>query len=71
MMQQISTYQITVQGQVTEDDLDGTSPLKITVMDSGMQATQFTIFTDQAGLIGALRHLHGRGFVLLSMKFER
>ena len=30
-------------------------------------ATIFTIRTDQSGLIGLMRHLHGRGFVFMSV----
>jgi hypothetical protein len=32
--------------------------------------TLLCLKTDQAGLIGLLRHLHGRGFVLLSILRE-
>jgi hypothetical protein len=34
-------------------------------------ATLFTVCTDQSGLIGLMRHLHGLGFVFLSVNCER
>ena len=76
-MHDICTYQIEVRGQVNENDFNATSPLQMTVVraDAGEEhpyaATLFTMRTDQSGLIGLLRHLHGRGFVLLSVTCER
>lgn len=70
-MHDICTYQIEVRGQVDEDDLNAMSPLQMTVVRGDAAATLFTICTDQSGLIGLLRHLHGRGFVLLSVTCKR
>lgn len=63
-------YQIQVRGQVTEGDFNATSPLQTTEVRMDETATWLTIHTDQSGLIGLLRHLHGRGFVLLSVHRE-
>jgi hypothetical protein len=75
-MHDISTYQIEVRGQVDESDLNASSPLQMTVVrvDADEKdpnaATLFTICADQSGLIGLIRHLHGRGLVLLSVSRE-
>ena len=72
-MHEPCTYQIKVRGQVDEDDLNTMSPLQITMVQAGEDeadphaATLFTIHADQSGLIGLMRHLHGRGLVLLSV----
>jgi len=70
-MHDICTYQIEVQGPVGEKDINATSPLQMTVVRVDPAATLFTICTDQSGLIGLIRHLHGHGFVLLSVTRER
>ena len=70
-MHDICTYQIEVRGQVDEYAFNATSPLQMTVVRVDTAATLFTICADQSGLIGLLRHLHGRGFVLLSVNCER
>ena len=62
-----STYQIKVQGQLTENDLIIMSPQQMTVIGVNTEATLFTIYTDQSGLVGLIRHLHGRGIVFLSI----
>jgi hypothetical protein len=70
-MHDICTYQIEVQGQVDENAFNATSPLQMTVVRVDTAATLFTICADQSGLIGLIRHLHGHGFVLLSVYRER
>jgi hypothetical protein len=67
MMQQVFTYQIEAQGQVDENDLNAMSPVRMTVVQTDREAILFTVFTDQSGLIGVIRYLHGWGFVLLSV----
>ena len=66
-MQNICTYHIEVQGQVSENNLNATSPLQMTVVQENTATTLFTICADQSGLVGLMRHLHGHGFVLLSV----
>jgi hypothetical protein len=70
-MHDICTYHIEVRGQVDENDLNANSPLQMTVVRGNTATTLFTICADQSGLIGLMRHLHGRGFVLLSVIRER
>ena len=70
-MDAICTYQIEVRGQVNENDLNAMSPLQMTVVRVDTASMLFTVCTDQLGLIGLIRHLHGRGFVLLSVNCER
>jgi hypothetical protein len=71
MMHDTCIYQIKVRGQVDERDLNAMSPLQTTVVRADTAATLFMIDADQSGLIGVMRHLHGRGFVLLSVLRER
>jgi hypothetical protein len=61
-------YQIEVRGRMDETDLNATSPLQITIVSVETTATEFTVDTDQSGLIGLIRHLHGRGISLLSIR---
>jgi hypothetical protein len=70
-MHDICTYQIKVRGQLDENAFNATSPLQVTVVRVDTAATRFTICTDQSGLIGLIRHLHGQGFVILSVCRER
>jgi hypothetical protein len=75
-MHDICTYQIEVRSQLDENDLNASSPLHMTVVrvdadeERPNAATLFTICADQSGLIGLIRHLHGRGLVLLSVNRE-
>ncbi len=70
-MHDICTYHIEVRGQVDENDLNAGSPLQMAVVRRDTATTLFTVCADQSGLIGLMRHLHGHGFVLLSVTCER
>jgi hypothetical protein len=70
-MDDTCTYRIELQGQLDEQDLTHASPLSITLLKSCPDSTLISVRTDQPGLIGLLRHLHGRGLVLLSVRCER
>jgi hypothetical protein len=70
-MEEFQTYHIEVLDRVDEKDIHLLGPLQITGMQVTAGVTRFAIHTDQSGLIGLLRHLHGRGFVLLSVQRER
>jgi hypothetical protein len=63
-------YLIRIEGQVQEDELNATSPRQVTIVEIGTSATQIAVCTDQSGLIGVLRHLHGQGIILLSVNCE-
>ena len=75
-MHELCIYRIKVRGQVDERDLNAMSPLRITMVQTDVgeehpyAATLFTIHADQSGLIGLMRHLHGRRLVLLSVNRE-
>lgn len=70
-MRDVYAYRIEVEGRVHEGDVNAMGPLQVTVRRRDEVATLLTVRTDQAGLIGLLRHLHGRGDVLLSVARER
>ena len=70
-MHDVCIYRIEVQGLVDESTFNATSPLQIAVERVDARATMFTIHTDQAGLIGLIRHLHQRGFIFLSVTREQ
>ena len=66
-MDDVRTYRIQVHGLVEEEDINPTSPLRLTIEHVGETSTSVTFRTDQAGMIGLIRHLHGLGLVLLSL----
>jgi hypothetical protein len=70
-MDDICTYHLEIRGPVDEDEINAMSPLQMGVERAGPAATLLTISTDQSGLIGLMRHLHGLGFVFLSVKREQ
>jgi hypothetical protein len=70
-MDDICTYHIELQGQLDERDLSLTGPLSLAFLRQGPSSTLVTVRADQSGLIGLLRHLHGRGLVLLSVSTSR
>jgi hypothetical protein len=76
-MHEPCTYRIKLRGLVDESDVNAMSPLQITMVQADADeehayaATLFAIYADQSGLIGLLRHLHGRGLVLVSVIREQ
>ena len=66
-MDDTCTYFIQLRGQVAADEINARSPLLLTLIDTDPTLTRLSVTTDQAGLIGLLRHLHGSGFVILSV----
>ena len=66
-MNDMCVYHIQLRGLVDEAEVNAMSPLHL-VQEWGTTAvTQFSIRTDQSGLIGLMRHLHSFGFVFLSI----
>lgn len=61
------TYFIQLRGQIAADEINARSPLLLTLINAAQTITRLCVTTDQAGLIGLLRHLHGSGFVILSV----
>jgi hypothetical protein len=64
-MDDICIYRIRLRGHVDQGETNATSPLEMRAEQTGADATLFTVRTDQSGLVGLLRHLHGLGFVFL------
>jgi hypothetical protein len=70
-MNDICAYFIQLRGQVDEGEINAMGPLQMTVVRVDTASTLLTVHTDQAGLIGLMRHLHGSGFVILSVSRSR
>jgi hypothetical protein len=70
-MDDICAYLIQLRGRVDEAEINAMSPLQLTVKEVDIASTLLTVNTDQSGLIGLMRHLHGLGFVFLSVKREQ
>lgn len=60
-------YHIHIRAQASAEEINPTSPVQIRVLESTGSGTLFSVSTDQSGLIGLLRHLHGLGFDLISI----
>ncbi len=69
-MNDICNYQMTLRGQVNESEINAMSPIHITVVNAGLDFTLLTVRTDQSGLVGLIRHIHGKGFLFLSINRE-
>lgn len=66
------TYHIRVAGRVDGNEINKLSPQQVTIITDlppleSQPSTLFAAVTDQAGVIGLLRHLHGSGYVFLSI----
>ena len=72
-MDDVAAYLIELRGRVDEADLNALSPLKMKVLrgeggeDQPYASMRLSVRTDQSGVIGVLRHLHGMGIVFLSV----
>lgn len=60
-------YTLELRGWVTESELNPLSPIQLTVTQAGPEISLLTCSTDQSGLVGLIRCLHGLGFVFLSI----
>jgi hypothetical protein len=69
-MQDTCIYQIEIHGRIDQDDLNTFSPLQVEIKQVNQDTTQFTVSTDQSGLIGLMRYLHGLGLVFSSVRRE-
>ncbi len=63
----VRAYEIQILGQVVEEDIRLTGPRLVTIEQVEETNTLITLQTDQAGIIGLIRHLHALGLVLLSL----
>lgn len=72
-MKDVQTYVILLRGRIDPGEIGRASPLRVEVEFPEEQNTKLEVRTDQSGIIGLLRYLHGRGFVILSVnrKYDR
>jgi len=63
----MQTYAILLRDRIDPQEIGAASPLRMEVDCLEGQNTKFEVHTDQSGIIGLLRYLHGRGFVILSV----
>ena len=70
-MQRVYTYLIQLDDNVDESEINAASPLRVTARQISSGTTLLAVCTDQSGLVGLLRHLHGRGFVFLALSCAR
>lgn len=68
-MEDVRMYQIQVRGQVTAREIEAFSPPGFTLESCAEDCSILTVQTDQSGLVGLIRHLHGLGFELLSFRY--
>ena len=70
-MDKLHTYHIEVRGRIDEPDLNATSPIQMAVAVTDADSMRLTVYTDQSGLIGLIRHLHGCKLAILSLTCKR
>lgn len=58
-------YRVQVAGRVDEHEVNALSPIAMKQESIEAESTWLSVLTDQSGLVGLMRHLHGLGFVLL------
>jgi hypothetical protein len=66
-----NVYEIMVEGEINVSWLTGFGEVDVqteTMAGGGHQFTLSKIVTDQAGLVGLIRRLHGLGVVLVSIR---
>jgi hypothetical protein len=61
------TYCIQLRGQVDVNDLNPMCPHQMTLVQAEPSSTLLSIFTDQAGMVGMMGHLHNLGLTILSV----
>jgi hypothetical protein len=66
-MDAVRDYQICLAGELGDAGRMADGPLQTAVLHADERATVIAVRADQSGLIGVLRHLHGRGRVVLSV----
>jgi hypothetical protein len=72
-MNDLCTYTVQLRGVVSAAEINALCPVQMAHKDSlqvervGPATTLLTLCADQSGLIGLMRHLHGLGFIFLSV----
>jgi hypothetical protein len=64
-------FNIQLRGQVDEEEVNEMSPLLLVREGGDTAVTRFSVATDQSGLVGLMRHLHGLGYVFLAVCCEQ
>ncbi|MCU0487603.1 MAG: hypothetical protein MUE67_01475 [Anaerolineales bacterium] len=67
-MEDIRNYLIRIGGQVVESEIASFSPPGWRIEPDGKGSSILSVQTDQSGLVGLIRHLHGLGFEILSFQ---
>ncbi|HEX2981659.1 MAG TPA: hypothetical protein VHO48_15445 [Anaerolineaceae bacterium] len=67
-MEDVCVYQFTVRGWLSIEDVNALSPVSLEVEREGAGASVLRARTDQAGMIGVIRHLHGLGLMLEAIR---
>jgi hypothetical protein len=70
-MNDINQYRILISGSLSKEDIEPFSPPELSFTFAVQDTTSISFHTDQSGLIGFLRHLHGLGLIILSVTCER
>ena len=70
-MEDLCTYQIEIRGRWDERELNAMSPWCLTILRVNPESTFASVETDQSGLIGLMRYLHGRGLTFMSIYREK
>ena len=60
-------YQIVVANGISEEAVNATSPLQVSVSRVTPGQSVLAVRADQASLVGLIRHLHQQGYLLLSV----
>jgi hypothetical protein len=63
----METYRIRLRGQVDVEALNQMSPHQMTIIKYEGASTLLSIYTDQSGVIGMVRHLHNQGCFILAV----
>jgi len=66
-MKDICIYHIKLCGTVSVCDINLSSPLHLDLEHTSSGETLLSLSTDQSGLVGLLRPLHGLGYEFLSI----
>jgi hypothetical protein len=61
-------YHLQLQGRVDEREINALSPLQVTLERAEPADTWLSVWTDQSGLMGLLRYLHGRGLAIIRVE---
>ncbi len=67
-MDDVCIYQIQIYEQMSAAEIERFAPPGLQLAPAGNNTTLLSVRSDQAGLIGLIRQLHGLGFTLLSIR---